>query len=333
MSRFGQTGTGDWPVLLDLDRVAQVRRMAAWTCGVPTIFPGLSVSSFLDEAGIGSIRGIGVGQGRLLSIASCTARVDYRPVSGESDTAHTASLMVQVEGTTQVRQGGRQCVLGPGDLSLVDGSEDWQLEIRDSFSRFLVMQIPLAAVARHPCFHDMKAAALDLRHEGNLLVRNLMLMCMDAVARLDVCGRATLYSAVHHLLGMLSPTSARTHLSLAERRCRMALARIESDLGNSALSASSIAQSLHVSRRRLDLLFKRSTGSPVSEWIRRRRLEEAANRLKDPACAPRSITDIAFSLGFESIAHFARAFRKQYGCTPSQWRQGRAVGAVLPRQS
>ena len=34
-----------------------------------------------------------------------------------------------------------------------------------------------------------------------------------------------------------------------------------------------------------------------------------------------SITQIAYSVGFTSTAHFTRAFKRQYHCTPLQWRQ------------
>jgi AraC-like DNA-binding protein len=45
-------------------------------------------------------------------------------------------------------------------------------------------------------------------------------------------------------------------------------------------------------------------------------------RRRDPACASRSITEIAFDSGFADVAHFNRAFRKRRACTPGEWRRG-----------
>ncbi len=56
--------------------------------------------------------------------------------------------------------------------------------------------------------------------------------------------------------------------------------------------------------------------------ILRRRLEEcAAARQLSPA--GQTITEIAFAGGFNSTAHFSRAFRQQYGSTPAEYRDSR----------
>ncbi|WP_230461412.1 helix-turn-helix domain-containing protein [Sphingobium sp. CAP-1] len=51
-----------------------------------------------------------------------------------------------------------------------------------------------------------------------------------------------------------------------------------------------------------------------------RRLERASAMLA--AGDGRTITDIAFAVGFNDSAFFTRCFRRRYGASPSQWRQG-----------
>ena len=42
---------------------------------------------------------------------------------------------------------------------------------------------------------------------------------------------------------------------------------------------------------------------------------------------PTRIAAVAYSHGFVEQAHFTRAFRRRFGCTPTQWRhEGRAGG-------
>jgi AraC-like DNA-binding protein len=63
---------------------------------------------------------------------------------------------------------------------------------------------------------------------------------------------------------------------------------------------------------------RRATGLSPRRWLERTRLKMAHDQLlrrDDP------ITDIAMSLGFSSSQYFATAFKREYGCTPSQIRR------------
>ncbi|MBN9423018.1 MAG: helix-turn-helix domain-containing protein [Candidatus Accumulibacter sp.] len=50
--------------------------------------------------------------------------------------------------------------------------------------------------------------------------------------------------------------------------------------------------------------------------------------LLDPRRNNHSISEVAFSLGFNDAAHFSRAFRRCFGRTPSEWRQ---LGGKVPQ--
>ena len=43
--------------------------------------------------------------------------------------------------------------------------------------------------------------------------------------------------------------------------------------------------------------------------------------LTEPGTPPRTITDIAFSWGFNNGTHFSRVFREHAGLSPSEFRQ------------
>jgi AraC-like DNA-binding protein len=43
-----------------------------------------------------------------------------------------------------------------------------------------------------------------------------------------------------------------------------------------------------------------------------------------------TILDIAFDLGYSDHAHFTRAFRRWAGCSPRDFRRGRASGRSMP---
>jgi AraC family transcriptional regulator len=65
-------------------------------------------------------------------------------------------------------------------------------------------------------------------------------------------------------------------------------------------------------------LFSAWMGETLGEYLRRRRLEIAAQRLiSQPAV---SVLQVALSVGFGSTEAFARAFKSRFGLTPSSWR-------------
>jgi len=66
-------------------------------------------------------------------------------------------------------------------------------------------------------------------------------------------------------------------------------------------------------------VFRALTGEGVHEYVRRLRMERAAQRLK---LAEQSVTEIALDAGYESHEAFTRAFHAMFGVPPSQFRGG-----------
>jgi AraC family transcriptional regulator len=64
--------------------------------------------------------------------------------------------------------------------------------------------------------------------------------------------------------------------------------------------------------------FKRSFGVPPHRYHVARRITRAKSLLREPA---RSVTEVAFQLGFHEPSSFAAAFRKLTGVTPTQYRR------------
>jgi AraC-like DNA-binding protein len=99
-----------------------------------------------------------------------------------------------------------------------------------------------------------------------------------------------------------------------------ALSFIELNFAVHGLSADDVAQAQRISRRRLDQLLRETIGLTITSQIWKRRLDQAAADLADPARATVTAAQIAFSNGFEDAAHFTRAFRRSHGHSPLQWR-------------
>ncbi len=84
------------------------------------------------------------------------------------------------------------------------------------------------------------------------------------------------------------------------------------------LTLPALAEACGVPRSHLAAAFVTATGTPVSRYLRGRRLTEAAHALMDGAP---DILSLALSAGYGSHEAFTRAFRDQFGVTPEAARE------------
>ena len=90
-----------------------------------------------------------------------------------------------------------------------------------------------------------------------------------------------------------------------------------------ALTLDGIAAACGVSRSHLAHAFGTATGMSVMQYVRARRLSTAALALA--AGAP-DILSIALEAGYGSHEAFTRAFRREFGSPPGEWRSRAAAG-------
>jgi AraC family transcriptional regulator len=99
---------------------------------------------------------------------------------------------------------------------------------------------------------------------------------------------------------------------------------IERNLGRE-LTLGDLAASCGVSRFHLAHAFGESTGRSVMDYVRGRRLTEAAIAL---AAGAGDILAIALDCGYGSHEAFTRAFRAQFGKTPEEVRKGETIAGL-----
>lgn len=313
---------------LDLRTVEATQRAHAWSRQASDCFPGLSVQELDTPPAAGTMQGQALGPGSLWRIQSPAVRVSYEPP--DADAGQTFSVMLQLQGSTLARQHRHACRLEPGEICLIDGLLPFELQVHDSLSHVMFLQLPRGVVlARHPYLERRAAVVLDKEDAGTVLLAGVLENLFESAPFLAEHQRATALVAIAQLLGVVKD-SRESPVEEVNSRVRHALAFIDAHLSETSLDANTVARDQGVSRRWLDELFQKTVGTSLSAQIWMRRLQQAASDLRDPALAARTVTQIAFGVGFEDAAHFTRTFKRHYQCTPREYRAAMKVDSVRP---
>jgi len=107
------------------------------------------------------------------------------------------------------------------------------------------------------------------------------------------------------------------------RRAKDYVAHHESD----PIKLAQIARSLNISTFHFCRTFKRSTGLTFVEYMSRVRIEKAKSLLRR---SDLRVSEIAYEVGFQSITHFNRVFRKLVGHSPTEFRSRLGISGREP---
>jgi YesN/AraC family two-component response regulator len=83
------------------------------------------------------------------------------------------------------------------------------------------------------------------------------------------------------------------------------------------LSLGQVAKAVNTSTFYFCKMFKKATGVNFTDYLSRVRIEKAKNLLLNPNLR---ISEIAYEVGFQSLTHFNRVFKKIVGQSPTEYR-------------
>jgi AraC-like DNA-binding protein len=184
-------------------------------------------------------------------------------------------------------------------------------------------------------FHDL-APLLDMARGAALgtpwggLLGDYILTVERWLPSMQASDMPRLNAAVRNMVAAcIAPSVEHAVLAREEIDCGL-LERIrraiQAQLQSPQLNPAALCKILGISRSRLYRLFERTGG--VASYIQRQRLLGICSLLSDPS-NQRSIAAIAADFCFEDASSFSRAFRQEFGCTPSDFRAAAKVGIPL----
>lgn len=91
---------------------------------------------------------------------------------------------------------------------------------------------------------------------------------------------------------------------------------VNTNLTNSDFSVDHLCLELGLNRTKLYNTIKSATGMSLGNYIRKIRLDKAAELLKT---TDMSISEIGYAIGIESPSYFTRSFKEQFGVSPSEY--------------
>jgi AraC-like DNA-binding protein len=157
----------------------------------------------------------------------------------------------------------------------------------------------------------------------------LLIKYLDTVLATDELGNADVARSVSaHILdlvslalGACSDQAGMARMGAKAARLRALKSDIAAMLGRNDLSSEIIAGRHGISARYVRKLFEQE-GNSFTRFLLTKRLTRVGRLLRDPRHGQLTIAQVAHNCGFNDISYFSRAFRRRFGATPTEFREG-----------
>ncbi|WP_080741455.1 MULTISPECIES: helix-turn-helix domain-containing protein [Burkholderia] len=265
----------------------------------------------------------------LTKVTSSAQRVHRTPSKIAQSGEDYFLISIQTRGNGVVVQDGREASLMPGDFTMYDSTRPYTLAFDGDFQQYVLMLPGRLLRTEFPCAEQLTANTVSGERGAGHLMLNMIHTLAGSIDTLAPESAGAIADSVRQILiAGLSTLPAAKQAPMSQLRL-FNLERIRScvrdRLREPGLTISSIAAELKVSPSTLHRTWGTETCS-LGDWIWTQRLDAAYRDIRDPGLVGRSISEIAFSWGFNDAAHFSRAFRARFGCTPRELRPRSMTG-------
>lgn len=243
-----------------------------------------------------------------------------------SDGCDDFVLISAMSNSIAANQNGTTIELGQSEMCLLEMNESGGVGLQGG-NHFTAIRIPRwELISLVPAAEDMLIK--PLRHEPGMrtLIQRYFSLSAASAETLDAeAQQVTARHLVELIALLLRSGDDDANLSLqgsaAAARLNLIQSQVTAGLHDSELNIASVAGRNGLSPKQVQRLFERA-GTTFAEFVLEQRLLHAHGLLGNPVGRQQKIAMIAYASGFGDLSYFNRAFRRRFGMTPSEWRDG-----------
>jgi AraC-like DNA-binding protein/mannose-6-phosphate isomerase-like protein (cupin superfamily) len=237
-----------------------------------------------------------------------------------SQDAYFAVMLLS--GDYLLEQNGREVLLQPGDMAIYDATRPHRIHCPGEFAK-LIFSIPRSLFRdRVPGIDRCTALRISGANGIGFIASNFLRSSASHADQLQVQEFSSLSDHALDLLALAVASVRPVGFNLS-RSWSISLngikTFIEQNLQNTDLDTNAITRYAGLSARYINGLFE-DEGTSLMRYVWKRRLEKCKKDMQNPIYAGYRLSDIAFRWGFNDAAHFSRAFKQQFGCSPREFR-------------
>ncbi len=244
-------------------------------------------------------------------------------------------LVFPVNGTVGFNQDGRGGIAAPGDYVLLNERAFHEL-FADASAQVITMRIPASELrGRLVSIEDHVSRRFKPNEQMTRLltgmVRNIAELFMDEPPPNPQALATEIVSFVALTIGS-EDRGAATDVRNARYHLRRRIVDfIDSHLSDQDLSPKKIAASSRISLSYLYSLFN-DNETTVGQFVQTKRLQRAYEILVADPKGHRTVSEVAYEVGFKNVSHFSRTFSRHFKVAPRDVRQAgqAASGPPLP---
>jgi AraC-like DNA-binding protein len=271
----------------------------------------------------GEVRAQVVGNVTIAEVSGQGIHASHTRTEVARTSGHLYAACVILDGNARIKRRGGEIELHQGNVLITDSRHEFAFDLGRPW-RHLVLSMPTEWIdSRVPSSETI----------GGIVVRDRPLMRLWAAYLANGYSMASDFTPsaaaafARHSIELLAqaleelqydqPTpSDAWRAAIFLQACQIIALRF----GESNLSPEDIARNLRISTRSLSRIFA-AHNQTVMRRVFDERVRQAKELLAAPESAHRSITQIAFSCGFNDSSHFGRVFMHRTQMTPSEWRR------------
>ncbi len=299
-------------------------QMSIWDRALWQTMGGLRTTTIDDTPFFGRARFQAAGQVKLCELSSSPVAVVRDAASAKMEDRGFVKIAVQLSGRSMIAQSGREVVLDGAGWTFYDTARPYRVVNFTQVHQFVLLvpkaelNLPATALDRYGTlkFGEDSGVSKIFPHYVRSILSEGEAITDDESSALGDVATNLLRLSIAGAARETAPISAQETLEFQVKHY------IRTHIGDPDLSVERIAERFGCSKRHLHRIFAGNDIS-LSDFIWQSRLERCAQALRSDAHRHLSLSEVAFNNGFSNFSHFSRAFRQQFGCTPSTYRQAR----------